>query len=264
MDIILILIIFCISGAYFGFFHAKYLFDENMFVEYLKKSNWYYQKQKQCIVIYPKNRVNLEIKIHIRKILKISLSVFLIMLILVIISGFEGIILCNMIIFPVLFIYKIDSDMKKKAQNIADEILMQCPELFYQMSILVSSGLNIDEVMKNIYENTYEEGAIKNLLDKIYFEIERGESLADAVNVVARDLNIRAINKFSVIVKQMVENGMKKGNEALMELSDDTIGELQFEIRQKAEKLSSKLMLPLMISLGGLMLMLIVPIMMQM
>lgn len=264
MDIILIIIIFGISIVYFGRGKIRNILNTGALVEGIKKSNWYYQKQKQCVVLHPKNRVEWQIKVHIEHIVKIMLTTFFIMLILTIISGFSGIMICNMILFPPLLAYKSDVDMKRRAQARADEILMQCPELFYQMSILISCGLNIDEVMKNIYENTYDEGGIKYLLDKIYFETERGESLVDSLNAVARDLNIRTVNKFSVIIKQLVENGMKRSNEVLMELSDDTIRQLQFEIKQRAEKLSSKLMFPLMISLSGLMVMLIVPVMMQM
>lgn len=264
MDIILIIIILGISIAYFGKGKICRISDTNAFMEVVKKSNWYYQKQKQCIVLFPKNRVQWQIKFHMKHMVKIASASFVLMLIMPVLSGFAGIMICNMILIPPLLAYKVDLDMKKRARARVDEILMQCPELFYQMSILISCGLNIDEVMKNIYENTYDEGGIKYLLDKIYFEIERGESLVDAVNIVARDLNIRAINKFSVIIKQMVENGMKRANDVLMELSDDTIRQLQFEIRQKAEKLSSKLMFPLMVSLSGLMVMLIIPVMMQM
>ena len=128
----------------------------------------------------------------------------------------------------------------------------------------MSSGANIDVAMLNIRESAYEKGGIRYLLDKIYFEIERGESLVHAVNIVAQNLNIRAFNKFSIILKQVVENGMKNATTILMNLSDDTLNEIQNEIKEKSEKLSSKMMMPLMLSLISIMVMLAIPVMLQM
>lgn len=266
MDIILIVIIIALLILYFYVFHNRFGFDfkfQNL-IEKIKKANWYYIKQKQLIILYSKDKIEIELISHIKKMVKSFFLVFLVMLLITIMSGFERIMVLNTIIFPILVVYKYDSDLKNKSKKYSKDILMQCPELFYQMSILLSSGLNIDVVIQNIYENTYENGGIKFFLDKVYFEMERGESLICAIDSVAQDLNIRAINKFGVIIKQCVENGMNHANVVLMELSEDTMRELQFEIKQSAEKLSSKLMLPLMISLSTLMFMLAVPVMMQM
>lgn len=229
-----------------------------------KRSFWYFSKQKQLLVLYSKNLIFEKFVEHVRKILKIFLLSLFLSTVILVLSEFHAFMILNLLVFPSFLAYKTDVDLKNASDKYREEILSQCPELFYQISILMSSGSNIDAAISNIRESTYEEGGIKYLLDKIYFEIERGESLVHAVNMVAQNLNIRAFNKFSVILKQVVENGMKNATLVLMDLSDDTLNEIQNEIREKSEKLSSKMMMPLMVSLICVMIMLAIPVMLQM
>lgn len=233
-------------------------------VDASKRTFWFYVKQKQLLVLYPKNTVPEKYESHIKTILKkyvFSASLFLAVAFL---FEFHPIMILNLLIFPVLLVYREDVRLKNKSDGHREEILSQCPELFYQLSILMSSGLNIDTAMLHIRNNAIEKGGIKYALDKVYFELERGENLVNSVNVVAQNLNIRALNKFSVILKQIIENGMKNASGALIDLSEDTMLELQSEIKQKSEKISSKMMMPLILSLLCIMIMLAVPVILQM
>lgn len=229
-----------------------------------KRSFWFFLKQKQLLVLHPKNLIFEKFVEHIKKILNIFLLSLFLSTVLLILSDFHVIMIVNVLVFPILLAYKTDIDLKNASDKHREEILSQCPELFYQISILMSSGSNIDVAILNIRESTYEKGGIRYLLDKIYFEIERGESLVHAVNIVAQNLNIRAFNKFSIILKQVVENGMKNATLVLMDLSEDTLNEIQNEVRERSEKLSSKMMMPLMVSLICVMIMLAIPVMLQM
>ncbi len=165
-----------------------------------------------------------------------------------------------LIIYIMYFKYKKFIEVKTEIlENFSKDLESLCK----QLSILLSTGMGVDESFNIVKGTKNTSKMIERLIYMIEEEKRRGGSISDAISIFAKYFRSKHINKLIVIVVATKEKGVNKPSEKLLTLANEIQLERRFELKRKSEKISSKLLMPLMLSLMGIMVMLLVPAFMQ-
>lgn len=228
--------------------------------ENIKNNIWIEKFFNSLNVLCLKNELKNFIISYISKILMYTLLLFIISLFIFVIN-FNLYILIFPLLCPIALIY----DLKIKIDNRINEMKYYFPNFIYNVALLVSAGIHIQRAIDIIYENLdkNDENVINYVLNYIYIEKNKGKSLLTSFMDLALIFKLRMLNNFNLILKQSIQNGIYNTSDLLIELAENIEKEREYDIKQMAEKLSSKLLAPLMVSLVGIMAMLIIPVSIQ-
>ncbi len=168
--------------------------------------------------------------------------------------------LCVTTLYILKSIYnKFVKDQKEILENMSRDLESLCK----QLSILISTGLSIDDCFKIISATKHKSLFLTRLFYMIEHEFKKGGGLIDGVSIFARYFRSKHFNKLIIIIVATKEKGVSKPSEKLLDLANEIQLERRFELKRKSEKISSKLLMPLMLSLVGIMAMLLVPAFLQ-
>ena len=163
-------------------------------------------------------------------------------LILIIIFGFF--IGNNFILFAVLIsflLFFVPSEIfKSRIKKISENILREIPDTLDILSSLVKAGLNLDDAI-NYYSNNYQ-GEVSQLFKMALIKIYEGQRRKDAYNCIAK---ISFCNEFRTIIKIIIQADSIGNpiNIVLKDLSRAIRNNQRDQIKMKAERLESSLML---------------------
>lgn len=230
--------------------------------EKFETSRWIIQKNREFRILYNLNEYEEKLLSHISALIISVVSALIISLVLISIRYSESLIFIS-VSFPIILPIAVDMNVSKKAKERISRINIGLSEMIFQISILVSAGISIQNSVKEVYKIYPQDSDMRMLWDIVYYEVERGrgflESLASAVEI----FRLRNLNKLYNILKSGIEKGISNVSEKLLELAEDCSRDIEFDIRKLAEKLSTKMLAPLMVSLIGIMVMLIIPVVIQ-
>ncbi len=135
--------------------------------------------------------------------------------------------------------------------------------LVNELSILVSSGMSLDSAMKlkRTDRKTY---AVMNMFYK-YLENSKKKGLNINASILgfSKIYRNKYLNKLNVLISQSKKKGTGKQAEALIALAGEIMGNRKMNVKKKAETLSTKMLMPLMVSMIGIIIMIMVPVFMQ-
>ncbi len=155
------------------------------------------------------------------------------------------------------------TNLKRMYEVNETELEMGLENLVNELAILVSTGMSLDASIK-IYRrdrtNYY-------VMDKFYKEMEdaekKGLNINSAILGFGKIYNNRHLNKLNVIISQSKKKGNGKQAESLKSLAIDIMIERRNKVKKKAETISTKMLMPLMVAMIGIIIMIMVPIFMQ-
>ncbi len=143
------------------------------------------------------------------------------------------------------------------------ELEMGLENLVNELAILVSTGMSLDSSIK-IYRR---DRSNYYVMDKFYKEIEdadkKGLNINSAILGFGKIYNNKYLNKLNVIISQSSKKGNGKQAEALKNLAVEIMVERRNKVKKKAETISTKMLMPLMVAMIGIIIMIMVPIFMQ-
>ncbi len=157
------------------------------------------------------------------------------------------------LILPIYFEMDLSSQLNKRHE----ELMQDFPHVLSQMSLLLNAGMTLREVMRRLSARKdtlfYQEMKIMVTM------IDNGDSEYDAMRQFADRCGVAEIRKFSLMVMQNISKGSEGMAASLAEMSSEIWNDRKNHVKQLGEKVSARLLIPIMMIFGGILIMVIVP-----
>lgn len=201
---------------------------------------------------------------HLFKTTKMRLVLALISLvILIFILELDETLIIISLLAAVLIIILPYKKLKEEERAMREGLIYGLEALINEINMLLSAGLSLEASMKKISYNPPDYITIIRLFEHIEEEGELGFSLYVALASFAKLYRNNYMYRFNAALASSGKTGSSSLQTNLNELKNRIISEKRANIRRKAETLSTKLLMPLMLSLLGIFGMLLFPIFQQ-
>ncbi len=164
---------------------------------------------------------------------------------------------------PFLFAVLPFSRLKRQYDQTARAIIRALPGFVHQLAMLMRSGATLERSVQIIYARLRPDAPLYTLLTRVQLARERGEGLGDAFRVMPELVQHRAVHHLALLMGQVSKTGVYHFSDQLIELGDLLIRDRQSVVKTISEQLSTKLLVPMMISMMTIMLILVYPILSQ-
>lgn len=149
--------------------------------------------------------------------------------------------------------FDIDSKLKKKKE----EMMLDFPHVLSKMALLVNAGLPVRDSFKKIAEN--KSGSVYDEIHEMLAELSNGESERVALRNMADRCGIAEIRKFTSMLSQNLQKGSADTAKGLIEMNNDIWLNRTSNVREVGEKASTKLLIPIAIIFGGILIIVLTP-----
>ncbi len=160
--------------------------------------------------------------------------------------------------FAFLAYYYVSTLPGATLQKKSEAILNEFAEVVSKLALLVNAGMILREAWEKV-ANTGE-GALYKEMRRAIDQMNNGISEIDAYTEFGTRCTSAEIKKFTSTIVQ----GMVKGNRELVEMIKQQSREIwdakRYHVKQQGEKAATKLMIPMMIMFGGILVMIVIPI----
>lgn len=159
--------------------------------------------------------------------------------------------------------YGIQSSINAAVDAKKDDILSEFPKMVSRLTLLINAGM--------LVRRAWDEVANSDHKEKLYAEMriaskdmQEGMSIEAAMSAFASRCGIREMRKFSSIFVQAVNRGAADSIESMKLMADEAWEQKKQISKQKGEAASGKLMIPNMIMFGGILLIVVAPMIISM
>ena len=171
-------------------------------------------------------------------------------------AGAPAVIVLFMMILFIMAIWNLSmSKMKEAVNKRRDECELEFPNMVPKLTLLINSGMVLREAWYLVANG--KEGPLYTLMKKACEDMENGDSDAVAINKFGTPSDSNVIKKFTSAMVQ----GIEKGNSELADFLNAQVSELLAHKRQLAlqngEVAAGKLIIPLGITFGGIIMIII-------
>lgn len=156
-----------------------------------------------------------------------------------------------------LIVY-VEYDKKSKLAKRHEVILHEFPHVLSQLALLMNAGMPLREALNLASRNG--EGTLYQEISVLNDDIRNGMPEYEALGKFADRCGVDSVRKFANLIVQNVRKGSAELAGALMDLSAEVWRTRVSSVREEGEKAEAKLMLPILIIFGGIILMVVVPI----
>lgn len=163
--------------------------------------------------------------------------------------GFAG------IVVAVLFAYYFLNKMKNKLAEREEACTLELPEVVSSMAMLINSGMVLRDAWQKIAYS--KEGTIYDLMRGACVQMENGVSDVDAIQQFGVLSGSQEIKKFCSALIQGMEKGSRDLSLFLVGQSSEMWEAKKQRLLQKGEAAATKLLVPILLIFGGILLMVI-------
>ncbi len=155
------------------------------------------------------------------------------------------------------------SNLKQQYDQTARAIIRALPGFVHQLAMLLRSGATLERSVQIVYARLTPDDALYVLLNRVQLARARGDGVGDAFRVMPELVKHRAVHHLALLMSQVSKTGVYHFSDQLIELGDLLIRDRQSVVKTISEQLSTKLLVPMMISMITIMLILVYPILSQ-
>ncbi len=229
----------------------------------ITRFDWGKRLRRLCRGIYEEHIYEDIFYLFIAKsILNFALALILTML-MIFLAGFsKGILLLCLSIITILSILPF-SRIKREYQE--NEFLLDegIENLVHELAILLASGMSLDSAIWLKRTDRKTDYVMLKFFKYLQDAKKRGLNINSAILAFSKIYQNKYLNKLNVIISQSKKKGTGKQADALIQLGKEIMNERKNKIKKKAETMSTKMLMPLMVSMLGIIVMIMVPIFMQ-
>ena len=166
------------------------------------------------------------------------------------------------VVLGILMVLYIENILSTKVSKRHEDMIIEFPHILSQMALLINAGMALREAVEVI---AYRRGGVLTREFQIMLkDISNGLSDAEALKALADRCEIAEIRKLTATILQNLQKGGNELAKSLLMMSNEVWKARITGARETAEKASSKLILPIMMIFGGILMMVIVPMFMNM
>lgn len=166
---------------------------------------------------------------------------------------------------PVVFVGK-DRDLHREYEERNKQLLLEYPEFVSKLQLWLSSGMSIRSAflkMGREYQRNLQKGGQKKYVSEELLlalrKMENGMGEADALKFFARRCNIFCYKKLVSLILQNLNRGADGLRDALMNETKMAFEERKQTARKLGEEAGTKLLLPMMLMMGVVLLIIMLP-----
>lgn len=186
-------------------------------------------------------------------------------------SGYGSIILIGLIL-AVLLVAREHSEEKQKNQKRERELLLDYADVLSKVMVLTGAGLTIRNAWERIvldYETARKQGKQKpraayEEMRQTYYQMLSGMAEGEAYREFGRRCRLQPYLKLSGLLEQNRKTGTKNMRSILQTEMSDALEQRKNLARRLGEEAGTRLLMPLFLMLGIVMVMIMVPAMMTM
>ena len=229
--------------------------EEQRLADFLKELNLQNERQREePWLTLPKSFEGKELRYHTRER-----------------SGYEPILLLG-VVMAVLLVWKEKSGGKQESQKRQRELLLDYADLLSKLVVLTCAGLTIRnawERMVKDYEWAVEQKKQKpraayEEMCQTYYQMQSGMAEGDAYREFGRRCKLQSYLKLSGLLEQNRRSGTKNLRAIMETEMADALEQRKNLARRLGEEAGTRLLMPLFLMLGIVMVMIMVPAMMTM
>lgn len=166
----------------------------------------------------------------------------------------------------ILIYFSMDRDLHQKVKDREEEMRIDYPEIVSSLALLIGAGMNVQnawlKIVKDYRAKREETGkkryAYEEMLFTVY-EMENGVLQTNAYEHFGRRCRISCYTRLSTLISQNLKKGATNLAELLKEEAQEAFEERKHTARKLGEKAGTKLLLPMMMILGVMMLIIMIP-----
>lgn len=166
------------------------------------------------------------------------------------------------VLLGVLMALYVENILSTKVSKRHEEMMVEYPHVLSHMALLINAGMTLRETVEVIaYKGN---GPLTREFQVMVRDIGNGMSDEEALKALADRCEIAEVRKLTSTILQNLQKGGNELAKNLIAMSSEVWKARISNAREVAEKASSKLLLPIMIIFGGILLMVIVPMFISM
>lgn len=149
-------------------------------------------------------------------------------------------------------------DKNAKIDGRHESILRDFPHMLSQMALLINAGMPLRDTIGVVARK--EGGVLYEEMRALNDDIRNGIPEYEAVREFADRCGVDEVRKLSSLIVQNVRKGSSELASSMMELSGEVWHNRTSQVRELGEKASAKLLVPILIIFGGILVMVVAPI----
>lgn len=175
----------------------------------------------------------------------------------------EGLVSAGMLVCMVYFLP--DVDLKNRVKKRRNSMQVDFPEFLNKLTLLVDAGLPVSGAWTKIVEESKSkrDRPLYKEMELVYFQIRAGKSEFAAYEEFAKRCRMLEVTKFVSVLLMNLRKGSGELIATLKTLSDECWQGRVHMAKRQGEEASTKLLLPMMLMLFGVMIIVIIPVMLE-
>ncbi len=161
------------------------------------------------------------------------------------------------ILFTGFLVVYVEYDKNSKVQKRREKINQEFPHIISQLALLINAGMPLREALSVSAKK--EDSILCQEIRVLVNDMANGIPDYQALGSFADRCGTDSIRKFASLVTQNVKKGSAELASSLMELSGEVWRGRVSLVKEAGEKASAKLMVPIIIIFGGILLMVVAP-----
>ncbi len=182
-----------------------------------------------------------------------------------------GILLLWLVLLPFLVLYVFEQRYKNQIQKRNQQILQRYPDMLNKLMILMGAGLSLTKAWERIVQDYRLQKEKYRICEPLYEEMDQvgqqlhnGYSMEEAIQLLSERTQIQEIRRFC----SMLQMGWRRGDSHILthlgELYEQVWERHKQSVKKLSEQADTKLLFPLMLMLGVVMIIVLAPAMMTM
>lgn len=174
-------------------------------------------------------------------------------------------IVCLSILIGLLYLYQEKEKQKEQEKKKKEQMLQDYPNLLNQFALMLGAGMTVKRCWNKIVRDYQENKEITGIryvyeeMEQCEFELRSGILEAEVYERFAKRCSLPEYLRFSSLLSQNLRKGTKGLRELLALEAVHAFEERKTRARKKGEEASTKLLLPLFLMLGIVLIIVIVP-----
>lgn len=159
-----------------------------------------------------------------------------------------------------------DQDLHKQYEERNKQLLLEYPEFVSRLQLLICSGMSIHSAffkMGKEYQKSLQKGGKKKYVSEELLlalrKMENGMSEAEALDYFGRRCHLFCYKKLVSLIQQNLKRGADGLREALMNETKNAFEERKQTARKLGEEAGTKLLFPMMLMMGIVMVIIMIP-----
>lgn len=140
-----------------------------------------------------------------------------------------------------------------------DDVERQFPQIMSKLTLLIVAGMEVSQAWK--LTSASGTGTLYEEMNRVLIDFDNNVSPTEAYSKFIVRCNNRYATKLATAIIQNISKGNSEIVKLFRELNDESWMEHKHNARKMGEKIQSKLFLPTMLMFGGIIILIIVPVM---